>query len=316
MRFDGIYTPIVTPHRDDFSIDRDALTDVIEHLLAAGVHGIILAGTTGEYYAQTREERIELMHRARDLVGDRLPLVIGTAALRTEDAARYAEAARAAGADAILLGSPYYAVPTERELALHCLEVERAANLPVMLYNFPSRTGVMMGDEFLDRVGRNPNFCAIKESSGDINRLHALARDYAHIQACCGMDDQALEYFAWGARAWVCAGSNFLPEEHIALYRACVVDGDFTRGRRIMSAMLPLMRTLEQGGKFLQCIKHGVRHAGLPAGPVRRPLRELTKDDARALETTIRTLRTSIRQIERTPETTERRAGHVRTAHA
>jgi len=320
MRFEGIYTPVITPHHADFSIDHDGLATVIEHLVGAGVHGIVLAGTTGEYYAQTTAERIDLMQRARELVGDRLPLIVGVGTLRTEDAAHYAEAARKAGADAILIGSPYYAVPTERELALHCLEVERAADLPVMLYNFPSRTGVMMGDEFLDRVGRNPNFCAIKESSGDINRLHALARDYPHIQACCGMDDQALEYFAWGARAWVCAGSNFLPAEHIALWRACAVDGDFDRGRRIMTAMLPLMRTLEQGGKFLQCIKHGARYTGLPAGPVRKPLRELNKDEARELETTIRTLKTAVRRIEAGADTndpdTDQGTEHVRTADA
>jgi len=316
MRFEGIYTPIITPCHADHSIDHAGFERMIEHLIGAGVHGLVVAGTTGEYYAQSREERLELMRLARDVIGDRVPLVVGVSALRTEEAAAYAEAARSAGADAILIAAPYYALPTERELALHCLEVERAADLPVMLYNFPSRTGVMMGDEFLDRVGRNPNFCAIKESSGDIERLHALARDYPHIQACCGSDDQALEFFAWGARAWVCAGSNFLPAEHIALYRACALDGDFARGRRLMSSMLPLMRLLEQGGKFLQCIKHGARYQGLPAGPVRRPLRELNKDDARALETTIRTLQTSVRHIERESETNDRGTEHVRIADA
>ena len=90
---------------------------------------------------------------------------------------------------------------------------------------------------------------AVKESSGDINRVHLLARDYPHIQLSCGMDDQALEFFAWGARSWICAGSNFLPAEHIALWRACAAEGDFDKGRRIMSAMLPLMAVLEQGGK-------------------------------------------------------------------
>jgi len=315
MRFDGVYTPMITPCHGDHSIDYAGFDRMIEHLIGSGVHGIVVGGTTGEYYAQTREERLELMHRARDRIGNRVPLVAGVSALRTEDAAAYAEAARAAGVDAILIAAPYYAQPTERELALHCLEVERAADLPVMLYNFPSRTGAMMGDEFLDRVARNPNFCAIKESSGDINRLHALARNFPHIQACCGADDQALEFFAWGAPAWVCAGSNFLPAEHIALYRACIVDGDFTRGRRLMSALLPLMHTLEQGGKFLQCIKHGARHAGLPAGPARHPLRELTKDEARELETTIRTLQTAVRQIER-PAGTIEETPRVRAAHA
>jgi dihydrodipicolinate synthase/N-acetylneuraminate lyase len=89
-----------------------------------------------------------------------------------------------------------------------------------------------------------------------------LARDYPHIAAGCGMDDQALEFFAWGARLGL-RGSNFAPEAHIALYRACVVEGDFTKGRAIMSAMLPLMRVLEQGGKFVQCIKHGLTLRGI-----------------------------------------------------
>ena len=195
------------------------------------------------------------------------------------------------------MASPPYAVPTEREVALHALAIDRAANLPIMLYNYPGRMGVMMGEEFLDRVGRSSNFCAIKESSGDINRLHLLARDYPHIQLSCGMDDQALEFFAWGAPFWVCGGSNFLPREHLALYNACVVEGNFAKGRRIMSALLPLMRVLEQGGKFIQTIKHGVTLNGFDAGTMRAPLTGLNKDDKRALEQVVRVLKTTITDI-------------------
>lgn len=155
----------------------------------------------------------------------------------------------------------------------------------------------MMGAEFLDRVGRSRNFCGIKESSGDINRVHLLARDYPHIQLGCGMDDQALEFFAWGARFWVCGGSNFLPAEHLALYRACVIEGDFDTGRRIMSAMLPLMRVLEQGGKFIQTIKHGVTMTGIDCATVRPPLKALNKDDKRALEQVVRVLKRTIQDI-------------------
>ena len=157
----------------------------------------------------------------------------------------------------------------------------------------------MMDEEVLDRVGRSPNFCAIKESSGDINRVHLLARDYPHIQLSCGMDDQALEFFAWGARSWVCAGSNFAPEAHIALYKACAVEGDFDKGRRIMSAMLPLMSVLEQGGKFVQCIKHGLSLRGIPVGSPRKPLQPLNKDDKRALEQVVKVMNTTIENIEK-----------------
>jgi len=188
-------------------------------------------------------------------------------------------------------------VPTERENALNALAIDRAADLPIMLYNYPGRMGINMGEEFLDRVGRSRNVCAIKESSGDINRVHLLARDYPHIQMSCGMDDQALEFFAWGARSWVCAGSNFLPTEHVALYNACAVEGNFDKGRRIMSAMMPLMRVLEQGGKFIQCVKHGVEMNGLHAGPPRPPLKGLNKDDKRQLEQVVRVLKRTVAEI-------------------
>ncbi len=298
MQFEGIYTPVVTPYRDDHSIDYDRLAEIIDFLIDAGVHGLITAGTTGEYYAQTMDERFALMKFFKQQIRGRVAFIAGTGALRTEESIAYAEAAVETGADALLVATPPYSLPTERENALHALAIDRVANLPILLYNYPGRTGAHMGEEYLDRVGRSPNFCAIKESSGDVNRIHLLARDYPHIQLSCGMDDQALEFFAWGARSWVCAGSNFAPEIHIALYAACALDGDFTRGRAIMSAMMPLMRVLEQGGKFVQCVKHAMSLRGLPAGPPRRPLRPLNKDDERALEQVIRVMNATFADIQ------------------
>lgn len=303
MKFDGIYTPVITPHREDGSIDRDALAAQIEYLIASGVQGLINGGSTGEYYAQSLEERLEVASFVKEVVGDRLPLIVGTVAIRLPDSIAVAEHAAKIGAAALLVGSPPYSVPTERENALNALAIDRAADLPIMLYNYPGRMGINMGEEFLDRVGRSRNFCAIKESSGDINRVHLLARDYPHIQMSCGMDDQALEFFAWGARSWVCAGSNFLPAEHIALWRACAVEGNFEKGRRIMSAMMPLMRVLEQGGKFIQCVKHGCEMMGQYAGPPRPPLKPLNKDDKRQLEQVVRVLKRTVAAIEAEIET-------------
>jgi 4-hydroxy-tetrahydrodipicolinate synthase len=298
FRFEGIYTPVVTPFHDDHSVNWDALADVIDSLIAAGVHGLISGGSTGENYAQTVEERLEVARFTKDRAKSRLPLIVGTGAMMTPDSVALAAGAKDMGADAILLASPAYSVPTDRENALNALAIDKAANLPVMLYNYPGRTGTMMGEEFLDRVGRSRNFCGIKESSGDINRVHLLARDYPHIQLGCGMDDQALEFFAWGSRFWVCGGSNFLPAEHIALYNACAIEGNFDKGRRIMSAMLPLMRVLEQGGKFIQTIKYGVDLTGISTGPMRPPLKGLNKDDKRALEQVVGVLKRTIAQIE------------------
>ena len=298
MKFDGIYTPVITPYHEDGSIDRDSFAVMIEHLIASGVHGLINGGSTGEYYAQSMEERQEMAAFAKDVIGGRVPLIVGTVAIRQEDSIAMAHTAAKIGADALLIGTPPYAVPTERENALNALAIDRAADLPIMLYNYPGRMGVEMGQEFLDRVGRSRNFCAIKESSGDINRVHLLARDYPHIQMSCGMDDQALEFFAWGAHSWVCAGSNFLPKEHIALWRACRVEGNFDKGRRIMSAMMPLMRVLEQGGKFIQSVKYGCEMMGRYAGPPRPPLKGLNKDDKRQLDQVVRVLQRTIADIE------------------
>lgn len=297
MKFEGIYTPVITPFNDDSSIDFDAYLTHVNYLVESGVHGLMLGGTTSEYYVQSHDERVELLSEAKKIVGDKVQIIFGTGSLDPKASLKLAEDGAKHGADALLVATPPYSLPTQRELSLHALSIDRAANLPIMLYNYPDRMGVNMEEEFLDRVCQSKNFCGIKESSGDINRLHMLLRDYPHIQTACGMDDQALEFFAWGARSWVCAGSNFIPKEHVALYEACVLENNFEKGRRIMSSMLPLMRVLEQGGKFIQSVKYGVTLDGRFSGTVRKPLRDLNKEDKRQMEQVVRTLKTTIASI-------------------
>ena len=163
MKFEGIYTPAITPLAANGEIDKAAFADVLEYLIDAKVHGIIIGGSTGEYYAHTAQERVELAAQAKDVIGNRLPLVIGTGAIRTEDSVEYAKAARAIKADAILVGSPPYALPTEKENAIHALTVDRAADLPIMLYNYPGRMSVSMGEEYFTAVSESKNVVAIKE---------------------------------------------------------------------------------------------------------------------------------------------------------
>jgi 4-hydroxy-tetrahydrodipicolinate synthase len=297
MKFEGIYTPAITPLTADGAIDRTAFAEVLEYLIDARVHGIIIAGSTGEYYAQTTQERLDLAALAKEVIGTRTQLVVGTGAVRTEESIEYARLAKAIKADAILVGSPPYALPTEQENAAHAPAIDRAAGLPVMLYNYPGRMGVSMGREFFRSVTHaSKNFVAIKESSGQTGQLHMLAREFPGIALSCGWDDQALEFFAWGARSWVCAGSNFIPKEHIALYEACVVEKDFDKGRRIMSAMLPLMDFLE-GGKFVQSIKHGCALAGMRTGGVRAPLQGLDEREQQALQAVVGQLKSEVAAI-------------------
>ncbi|GLU39844.1 MULTISPECIES: dihydrodipicolinate synthase family protein [unclassified Pseudomonas] len=296
MKFEGIYTPAITPLAADGQIDHPAFAEVLEYLIASKVHGIIIGGSTGEYYAHTAQERFDLAAKAKDVINGRLPLIVGTGAIRTEDSVAYAKAAKEIKADALLVGSPPYALPTQQEIADHVLAVDAAADLPIMLYNYPARMGVDMGEEFFAAVAGCKNIVAIKESSGSTGQLHRLACKHPRIALSCGWDDQALEFFAWGARSWVCAGSNFIPGEHVALYQACVVENDFAKGRRIMAAMMPLMDFLE-GGKFVQSIKYGCELAGLRSGGVRAPLKGLTEAEKAELKEIVAVLKREVAQI-------------------
>lgn len=226
MRFEGIYTPVITPHREDGGLDREAFAAQIDHLVASGVAGIVSGGSTGEHYAQSLEERLELMRPARERTRGRVPLIVGAGAIRPaarRRAHRAGERARRAGHR------------PRRRPADHVLRPPRAR-------------GREHGEGGPRPRGALAQLRGDRESSGDIDWLNLLARDYPHIQLSCGLDHQALEFFAQGARSWVCAGSNFPPAEHVALHRTCVVEEDFERGRRIMCAMIPLMRVLERGG--------------------------------------------------------------------
>jgi 4-hydroxy-tetrahydrodipicolinate synthase len=297
VKFDGIYTPVITPFHEDGSIDEDGYARVIEEQIAAGAAGIVIGGTTGENYALTPEERIWQFDFGSKLIKGRVPLIAGVNDIRTETVCDFSVAAREKGADALLLAVPPYSCPTDKELALHALRVQREAKLPVMLYNYPGRSGTDYGREALERLGQNSAFLAIKESSGDINRVHMIAREFPQLQLVCGADDQAFEFFAWGARSWVCAAANFLLPECIALHKACVQNNDFVAGRRIAKAMLPIMTVLERGGKFVQCVKYGCELNGLPAGPVRLPLRPMKKELKRQMREVLETAQTTIGQL-------------------
>ena len=290
MKFEGIYPPVITPYNEDYSINFENFREIIESLLAAGVNGLIIGGTTGEYYVQTVEERNKSIRIAKSVIADQVPMIVGVGGIRTEDCIHLGQIAKDNGADAILMNAPYYAVPTQSELAAHALAIDRAVNLPIMLYNYPVRTGTIMQREFFDRISESSNFAAIKESTGSIAQLHMLALDYPNLTLLCGIDDQALEFFAWGAKGWVCAGGNCLPREHIALYQAVACENNLGRGRKIMTAMMPFLHILEQGGKLIQAVKHACALKGLPAGTVRRPLQPLSLQEEKEIESVLATL--------------------------
>lgn len=276
--FKGIIPPIITPFFDDLTIDDKGYAEVIDYMIAGGVHAIIVGGTTGETYALSPDERIHQFKLARSVINGRVPMICGVNDMTTSGACALASAARENGADGLLIAAPPYSLPTELELAEHCFKVDRAANLPIMLYNYPGRTGVNMGPVFLDRVSQNSNFRCIKEASGDIDRVHLLARDFPHLELSCGAEDQALEFFVWGATSWVTPMGNFFIKEVVDFYDTCTRTKDFDKARQMMGALLPLTRLIEGSGQYAQSVKFAVASQGLPSGPVRPPMGTMTEE--------------------------------------
>jgi 4-hydroxy-tetrahydrodipicolinate synthase len=161
-----------------------------------------------------------------------------------------------------------------------------------MLYNYPGRTGVEMGEEFLTAISKNPLVCAIKESSGDYTRIPFLTRNFPNIQLIIGGEEQVLEFAAWGSKAWVCATGNFFPGECVKLM-SIVANGDFELGRSLMAALMPTMSALEQSGKFVQSIKEGCRLQDRPCGIVRPPMQSLDS----AMQQKVATIITEAREV-------------------
>jgi 4-hydroxy-tetrahydrodipicolinate synthase len=257
MSFEGVHTPLVTPFKADGEIDHDLLGKHAVNL-ASRVSGLGVGGTTGEYYALSFEERVKTFDTVAKAAGGKSYLTAGINATTTDEVLRLGREAKRAGLNALLVAAPYYVQPTQEELLTHLLKIDDALDMPIMLYNFPARTGTEISDGVLEKLLERPNFGAMKESTGDIAHLHHLATHLPdRFVLSCGMDDQALEFFAWGVRSWVAGASNFLPEAHTELLEACVQRGDFTTGRKLMTQLLPVLELLERSGKFIQYVRYG-----------------------------------------------------------
>lgn len=282
-RLNGIMTVTLTPFSPAGSIDFDAYARLLDFVTANGVHYVVPCGTTGEYFNLATEERKAVLRFVAENIRGRARIFAGTNSARPAEILELSEEARRLGYEGLMLAAPFYSLPTTAELVAHFQWIEKAVDLPILLYNFPARTGVDMSPEFLRGIRSASRVFAIKESSGSIARLHELLVEFAdRFEIVCGADDQALEYFLWGARSWVAGASNFLPRQHVALYEACVVRQDFAAGRALMQDLLPIFMLMEQGGKYIQYCKYGCELAGVPVGATRPPLLGLTEAEKAA----------------------------------
>ncbi|KVH58711.1 dihydrodipicolinate synthase family protein [Burkholderia sp. MSMB1072] len=286
MQLKGILPALVTPFDASGAVDHDTLASILEYQLAAGVSGFVPLGSTGEYYALTNDERRAVMKTVREVVGNRGTLIAGANGSSTREVIEQVRQARDAGYTNILIAPPYYALPSQDELIGHYDAILAAVtDVNVILYNYPVRTNVEVGFGVLDAFKDHPRVIGIKESSGNLLRAIEIGGKYReHYQLSCGSDDQALDFFLWGATSWICGPANCFAKQVVSFHDK-FSSGDVAGAQNVMRSLFPVMASME-AGKFIQKVKYGCELAGFKVGNARMPLQPLTdqeKADFRAI---------------------------------
>ncbi|MEV6884701.1 4-hydroxy-tetrahydrodipicolinate synthase [Streptomyces sp. NPDC051135] len=263
---------MVTPFTESGALDLDGARRLAARLVARGCDGLVLSGTTGESPTTSDAEKAALVAAVREAVGDRAALVAGVGTADTRHTVESALAAEKAGADGLLVVAPYYSRPPQDALEWHFREVADASGLPVMLYDIPGRTGTRIEPGTLVRLAEHPRIVAVKDCSYDLlGTQKVLSRTGLAYYAGC--DEQVLALYAIGAAGYVSTVANVVPE----LFRA-VLDafdaGDTGRAALLQRRALPLVESMMAAGLPGTVTAKALLGAlGLPAGPVRAPLR-------------------------------------------
>jgi 4-hydroxy-tetrahydrodipicolinate synthase len=280
----GILVALVTPMKANSQIDFGTYAKHVEAMIGAGVHGLIPLGSTGEFYALSPEERRGVIQATLEAADGRVPVVAGANASSTREVVAFSREAEALGCDGVMLAPPYYSLPQPEELHAHYRAVNDAIGIPIMLYNYPGRTGVDMTPEFIERLAEMPRVRYVKESTGEIGRISTLLRRCGdRLGVFCGGDTVAFESLALGAVGWVGGVANVVPRSHVELYRLMIEQREFAAARKLYFQMLPLLNLMEGGGKYTQWVKAACGLMGRPVGAPRAPLRAATAAELKDL---------------------------------
>jgi len=273
-RFEGVYAVTCTPFDADGEVDEAALRRHIRWLLdAGGVRGIIPTGSTGEFAFLSEDERRRVLEVTLDEAGGRTPVVSGAAACSTRETIRHAQYAEEAGADGVMVVSPYYGHLSQEELYRHFRSVADSVAIPVILYNNPGASGSDVLAETVARLVDTQSIAAVKESTGQMQRVNEIMRRCGErVEVLCGCDTLPLEMFMMGVRGWVAAPANTIPGECVALYTLAVERQDYAAARALYDVLLPLFELFEGSGQYVQLNKAALQMLGRPIGDPRPPL--------------------------------------------
>lgn len=281
----GIIAYPVTPFAADGRVDAQRLRDLVDRLLAAGSDAIAPLGSTGESAYLTDDEWDEVAEVSVKQVGKRVPTVVGISDLTTQNAVRRAKFAESVGADAVMVMPMSYWKLSEPEIARHYATISEAIGIQIMVYNNPATSGVDMRPDFIARMVRDlDNVTMVKESTGDLQRMHRLAQlSDGAIRMYNGSNPLALGAFAAGAVGWCTAAPNLIAKWPQRLHRA-VTSGNLDEARTVFYRQLALLQFIVQGG-LPTTIKGGLKLLGFDVGVPRLPLQPMTPEATNELKT-------------------------------
>jgi 4-hydroxy-tetrahydrodipicolinate synthase len=275
---------MVTPFTEDEQLDEKGFRENMDWYIAEGIHGVICLGSTGEFANLSVEERRRLIELTVDQVKGRVPIIAGTAANSTRETIAMTKYAEEAGADAALIVAPFYGLPTQDDLYGHYKAISENVSIPIMVYNNPGFSGVDMLPPLIERLAALDNILYIKESTGDIKRVHELLQRCGDsIDVWCGWDDLVYEFFLLSCRGWVAPIANVMPGPAAELF-TLVEKKAYDKARALFFKMLPLLNYLE-AGQLLAKVKEAMNLIGKAGGKPRRPFLPITEEQKSELRT-------------------------------
>ena len=289
--FGRVLTAMVTPMSPDGEVDDKGTDSLVDHLLATRHDGIVVNGTTGESSTLTDDESIAMVRRVKQRAGERAKVVAGVGSNDTRHAVQMAGLAAEAGADALLLVSPYYNKPTQAGLVAHCRAVADTTDLPVMLYDIPARTGIPFTTDTLITLAEHPNIAAVKDAKGDHwASTHVMAA--TDLLLFSGADEVNLPLLALGATGVVSVVGHVAGEQYAAMV-AAVDRGDLAEARAIHTSLIPVVDVLMTTSQGAIMAKAALVELGvIESATVRLPLVESPPEHLELLRSALATLPT------------------------
>lgn len=269
--FTGAGVAIITPMNADGSINYDEFGRIIDFQIDNGTDAIIVCGTTGESATMTDEEHVECIRYCIDRVNKRVPVIAGTGSNDTKYAVDLSKEAEKLGADALLVVTPYYNKTSQRGLVAHFTAIADSVNVPIILYNVPSRTGVNIALDTYIELSKHPNITAVKEASGNISAIAKIFEACGDdLDVYSGNDDQIVPIMALGGKGVISVLSNVAPRETHQLAQLCL-DNNIAEAAKMQIKYLELMNNL-----FIDVnpipVKEAMNMMGFKAGECRLPL--------------------------------------------